>query len=89
MSDSDFHQAVFGSPIEESQKTFPFSLRLECDTFSEISSIASHFGTTKTFVVQTLLKSGLADLYQSLDHKTCTQIQAAAEAFAESLLEGE
>lgn len=88
MSDADFHKAIFGSVIPETQPTFPFSCRLEADMYADIAAISSHFNTTKTFVVQSLLKSALADFYSTLDHKHCTAIQAASEGYAQSLLEG-
>lgn len=88
MSDSDFHRLVFGSPIDEPPKTMTFSCRFDVEVYSDISAIAQHFGTTKTFVAQTLLKSALCDFFATLDPKHSASIQGLSEGLQESLTEG-
>lgn len=88
MSDSDFHRLVFGSPIEEPPKTMPFSCRFDVDVYADISAIAQHFGTSKTFVAQTLLKSALCDFFSTLDPNHAGPIQGIAEGLLDSISEG-
>ena len=87
MSDAGFHKLVFGSTIEEPQKTLPFSCRLEVDLFADIAAFADHFGTTRTFVVQTLLRSSILDLYRDLDTKNLAEIEGKAQGYADQLNE--
>jgi hypothetical protein len=85
MSDSDFHNLVMGHPIEEPPKTVTFSARLDVDVYAHITCIAQYFGSNKTFVVQTLLKSAIAHLYASTN---LGEVEANAEAYLEHLKEG-
>lgn len=88
MSDSDFHRLVFGTTVDEPPKTIAFSGRLDLEIYCDISAIAQHFGTTKTFVVQTLLKSALCDFFATLDPKHSASIQGMSQGLQDHHNEG-
>ena len=88
MSDSEFHRLVFGTTIDEPPKTMTFSCRFDVEVYSDISAIAQHFGTTKTFVAQTLLKSALCDFFATLDPKHSASIEGLSQAMQDQINEG-
>lgn len=75
MSDSDFQRFYLEENLQEPQAVVVTSIRLPVQTLASLDAISAFCGTTRSFVMQTILKNEAEKLDQRIFDETQGEVK--------------